>query len=61
LPREIEVGQRARRVEVGVGVEALDERVGLIAQIVLDLEFRFTERVANIVSELQSPRELCAQ
>ena len=25
LPREVEVGQRPRRVEIGVGVEALDE------------------------------------
>jgi hypothetical protein len=38
LAREIEVRQRARGVEVGVGVEALDERVGLVPQVALDLE-----------------------
>ena len=40
LPGEVEVGQRARRVEVGVGVEPPDERVGLVAQVALDLELR---------------------
>ena len=38
LPGEIEVRQRARRIEIGVGVEAPDEGVGLVAQIALDLE-----------------------
>ena len=61
LPREIEVRQRPRRVEVGVGVEALDERVGLVAQVALDLELRLGERVADVVGELQPPAELVAE
>ena len=58
LPREIEVGQRPRRVEVGVGVEALDEAVRLMAQVALDLELGIGERVADVVRELQPPAEL---
>ena len=61
LPRDIEICQRARGVEVGVGVEAPDERVGLVAQVVLDLELRFGDRVADVVGELQPPAELVAQ
>ena len=61
LPGEVEVGQRARRVEVGVGVEALDERVGLVAQVALDLELRLGDRVADVVGELQPPAELVVQ
>ena len=61
LPREIEIRQRARRVEIGVGVEAPDERVGLVPQVALDLELRFGDRVADVVGELQPPAELVAQ
>ena len=61
LPREIEIGQRARHVEVGVGVEAPDERVGLMPQVALDLELRLGDRVADVVGELQPPAELVAQ
>ena len=61
LPREIEVRQRARRVEVGVRVEAPDERVGLMAQVALDLELRLRQRVADVVGELQPPAELVAE
>ena len=56
LPREVEVRQRPRRVEVGVGVEARDERVGLVAQVALDLELGLGERVADVVGELQPAR-----
>src|SRR5262245_62046675 len=49
LPREIEIGERPRRVEIGIGVETLDERVGLVTQVALDLELRFGDRVANVV------------
>ena len=61
FPREIEVGQRPRRVEVGVGVEALDERVRLVAEIALDLELGLGDRVADVVGELQSPAELVVE
>jgi hypothetical protein len=40
LPRQIEIGERPRGVEVGVGVEALDEALALMAQVALDLELR---------------------
>jgi hypothetical protein len=63
LPREIEVGQRARGVQVGVGVEAFDERVGLVAQVALDLELRLGDGVADVVARslrhcLEPPAEL---
>ena len=61
LPREIEIGQRPRRVDVRVGVEPLDERVGLVAEVALDLELRLGDRVANVVGELKSPAELVTQ
>ena len=61
LPREVEIGQRARRVEVGVGVEPPDERVGLVAQVALDLELRLGDRVADVVGELQPPAELVVE
>ena len=61
LAGEVEVRQRARGVEVGVGVEALDERVGLVAQVALDLELRLGDRVADVVGELQPPGELVVQ
>ena len=61
LPREIEICQRARRVEIRVRVEALDEGVRLMTQVVLDLEFGFGQRVADVVGELQPPPELVLQ
>ena len=60
LPRQIEVRQRARRVEIGVRVEALDERVGLVAQVAFDLELGLRQRVADVVGVLQAPAELAA-
>jgi hypothetical protein len=35
---EVEIIHRARHVEIGIGVEALDEGHALVAQIALDLE-----------------------
>ena len=61
LSRQIEVGQRPRRIEVGVRIEALHERLGLMPKVVFDLEFRLAQRVADVVSELQPPAELVAQ
>ena len=61
LSREIEIRQRARRVEIGVGVEPRHERVGLMAQVALDLELRLGQRVADVVGELQPPAELVAE
>ena len=61
LAGEVEVGQRPRRVEIGVGVEALDERVGLVAQVALDLELGLAQRVADVVGELQPAAELVAE
>ena len=61
LPREIEIRQRARGVEIGIGVEATDERVGLMAQVALDLELRLGDRVADVVGVLQPPAELIVQ
>ena len=58
LPSEVEVGQRARGVQVGVGVEALDEGVGLVPQVALDLELRLGDREPDVVARLQPPAEL---
>ena len=60
LPRQVEVGQRARRVEIGVRVEALDERFRLVPQVVFDLELRLGDRVPDVIGELQPPSELVA-
>ena len=61
LPGEVEVRQRARGVEVGVGVEPLDERVGLVVEVALDLELGLGDRVADVVGGLQPPAELVVQ
>ena len=60
LPRQIEIGERPRRVEIGVRVEALHEALGLVPQVVLDLELGLGERVADVVGELQAAAELGA-
>jgi hypothetical protein len=39
LARRVEVVQRARDQQVGVGVEVIAELVALVAQVALDLEF----------------------
>ena len=35
---EVEVIHRARHIEIGIGIEAVDEAQALVAQIALDLE-----------------------
>jgi hypothetical protein len=40
LGREIEIIHRAGDVEIGIGVEAVDEGRALVVQIALDLEIR---------------------
>ena len=61
LPGEIEISQRARGVEIGVRIEAPDEHISLVAQIVLDLELGVGEREPDVVRELQPPPELVGQ
>ena len=61
LARQIEIGQRARGVEVGVRIEPPDEAVRLVAQVALDLELGVGQRVADVVGELQPARELVAE
>ena len=61
LPREIEVGQRTRRVQISVRIEPPDERVRLVPEVVFDLELGVGQGVANVVGELQAPSELGAE
>ena len=61
FPREVEVAQGPRGVKVGVGVESLDERVRLVAQVALDLELGLGDRVADVAGVLQTPAELLVQ
>ena len=49
---EIEIVHRARDVEIGIGVEAIDERHALMAQIGFDLEIR---------AEAEGDRVACLQ
>ena len=57
LPGEVEVVQRARDVEVRVGVEPVGEAQALVTQVALDLEVgRERERV--VVDVLQAAAEL---
>ena len=55
LSREVETKVRAR-CKIGVGVEALHERVGLVAQVALDFELGLREHVADVIRELQASR-----
>ena len=57
---EIEVVHRPRQIEVAVGVEALDERRALMAQIALHLEVGI-EREGRHVAVLQPAAELAVQ
>ena len=54
-------GQCPRRVEIRVGVEALDERIGLVPQVALDLELGLGQQVADVVGKLQPTAELVVQ
>ena len=60
LGREIEIIHRARDIEIGVGVEALDERKALVAQVALDLEVG-VEREGRRVAVLEVAAELPVQ
>ena len=57
----VEIGERSRRVEVGVCVESADERVRLVAQVALDRKLRIGQGVPDVVGELQSAAELLAE
>ena len=57
---QIEIVHRAGDVEIGVGVEAIDEADPLVAQIALHLEVG-VEAEALGVARLQSPAELLGQ
>ena len=57
---EIEIVHRAREIEIGIGVEALDEGDALVAQIALHLEIG-VEREGRIVAILELAAELAVQ
>ncbi len=61
LTRQVEIRQRPRHVEIRIRVEPLDERVGLVAQVALDLEFGIREHVTDVVGRLQAAVELRPQ
>ncbi len=55
---EIEIIHRAGQIEIAVGIEALDERRALIAQIALHLEIRI-ERERRVVTILETCGRIC--
>ena len=57
---EVEIVHRAREIEIGIGVEALDERDALVAQIGFDLEIR-VERKGRILAVLEFAAEFAVQ
>ena len=57
---EIEIVHRAREIEIGIGVEALDERDALVAQIALHLEIG-VEGERRVVAILEAAPELAVQ
>ena len=57
---EIEIVHRAGQVEIGIGVEALDESDALVAQIALDLKIG-VEREGRVVAILKLAAELAVQ
>ena len=57
---EVEIVHGAREVEIGVGVEALDEGDALVAQVALDLEIG-VEREGRRVAVLELAAELPVQ
>src|SRR6267378_805047 len=60
LGGEVEIIHRPRDVEIGVGVEPVDEGAALMAQIALDLEIG-VETVGNRVAVLQVAAEFAVQ
>jgi len=57
---DVEIVHRAGQIEIAVGVEPLDERRALIAQIALDLEIRI-EGESRQVAILHAPAEFPVQ
>jgi hypothetical protein len=57
---EIEIIHRAGDVEIGIGVEPVDEAQALMAQIALDLEVRI-EAEGHLLAVLQLAAELVMQ
>ena len=57
---EIEIVHRAREIEIGIGVEALDERDALVAQIAFHLKIGI-ERERRVVAILEAAPELPVQ
>ena len=57
---DVEIVHRARQIEIGVGVEALDEGRALVAQIALDLEIG-VEREGRQLAVLHAAAELAMQ
>ena len=60
VARDVEIVHRAREIEIGIGVEALDEGDALVAQIALDLEVGI-ERERRIVAVLEAAAEFAVQ
>ena len=60
LGGEVEIIHRPRDVEIGIGVEAVDEGAALVAQIALDLEIG-VEAVGDRVAVLQVAAEFAVQ
>ena len=61
--RGVEVVERARDQQVGVGVEVLGELVALVAQVALDLELDVLQRVVvspHAALRFAAPRGGCA-
>src|SRR6202158_2071103 len=57
---DAEISHRPRQIEIAVGIEPLDERRALIAQIAFDLEIR-VERERRQLAVLHPPPELAVQ
>ncbi len=60
IGREIEIIHRPRQVEIGIGVETLDEGRALMAQIALDLEVGI-EGKGRVVAVLELAAEFAVQ
>src|SRR3546814_17771492 len=56
--REVEIVHRTGDVEIGIGIEPLDERAALMTEIALDLKLRLAEVVDQVRAVLQVAAEL---
>src|SRR3546814_11208365 len=59
--REGEIVHRTGDVEIGIGIEPLDERAALMTEIALDLKLRLAEVVDQVRAVLQVAAELALQ